>query len=600
MTSVKNENQQPKLTIEDDSEDFTVNAECITTASSDTAQQDGKSNEPKPQLTSEQKEMIRKLVQEHDVPMISAIDLALKIVPFSEATDRGSWFSQTYANVGVIPIANHELYGFNTKLKKHVPNLLKASWYFLENNIVRKTSSNLEDNSIAVPDLFLYSKKSGLYSRVDSSIINGFLSKCYEGGVFDKKTGERKPILALGSRSKTELTSALERTLNNPDFSVPVKNINEYGRRYIVCANGVIDRETRELLPYSHEFGAVSKISATYDPNAYCREIDDYLNQISGNSKGETIEEIRMLIEEMIGYTLVDDTQLEKAFLIYGKGSNGKSTLLRVIESLLGSENTSNLQLGELTNAERTTKLVGSKANLTYDMQIQDIKHLDVSPIKTISSGEAVVMRPLYESSYTVNLTTKLIAATNGIPHINGTGDSIARRFVVIPFRGVDISRAKQLEEERRERNRINGVKHLPFIETITTDEAMSYLLNLALDALDRIYENGEFTTHASVKDAISLLNDGGSSINGFIEMYDEDYGGIDGANCAEVYDKYKDWVVEVGLKQMSAIAFNKEVTSILGYTRKSTSKRVPEVQEDGSVKKVKKTVRIWKAPEYA
>ena len=59
--------------------------------------------------------------------------------------------------------------------------------------------------------------------------------------------------------------------------------------------------------------------------------MDKTLNKISCDDK-----QLRMLIEEMVGYCLFRRNELGKCFILTGSGANGKSTLLDVIKRLIG------------------------------------------------------------------------------------------------------------------------------------------------------------------------------------------------------------------------------------------------------------------------
>lgn len=60
-------------------------------------------------------------------------------------------------------------------------------------------------------------------------------------------------------------------------------------------------------------------------------------------------EQLEKLLLEFVGYAICDrDYWLQKAILLIGEGSNGKSTFLNVIKSLAGWENVSFLSLYEI------------------------------------------------------------------------------------------------------------------------------------------------------------------------------------------------------------------------------------------------------------
>jgi phage/plasmid-associated DNA primase len=51
---------------------------------------------------------------------------------------------------------------------------------------------------------------------------------------------------------------------------------------------------------------------------------------------------------QVIGYCLYKTAEYEKVTMLAGSGSNGKSVFLKIIEALVGSENTSHVSLQDL------------------------------------------------------------------------------------------------------------------------------------------------------------------------------------------------------------------------------------------------------------
>ena len=94
-------------------------------------------------------------------------------------------------------------------------------------------------------------------------------------------------------------------------------------------------------------------------------------------------------IWELIGYTLYSGNPLHVAILLYGKGRNGKGTLIRVLKALLGDRNCSAVGLHELAeNRFRAATLYGKLANLAGDL---DSKWLEnTAHFKTITGEDGI------------------------------------------------------------------------------------------------------------------------------------------------------------------------------------------------------------------
>jgi phage/plasmid-associated DNA primase len=76
-------------------------------------------------------------------------------------------------------------------------------------------------------------------------------------------------------------------------------------------SNGILNVDTIELMPHSHELKLITKSPVTYDPNADCPRFMDFMNN--------SLEPIyHPLISEFIGYILWPEYHIHKAFMFLG------------------------------------------------------------------------------------------------------------------------------------------------------------------------------------------------------------------------------------------------------------------------------------------
>ena len=79
-----------------------------------------------------------------------------------------------------------------------------------------------------------------------------------------------------------------------------------------------------------------SYLDINYDNNAYDNEVDKFLQFISNNENSDTKNDLRLVLEEMIGHCLMTKNFPHKVFLLIGNGANGKSTLMNVLFNMFG------------------------------------------------------------------------------------------------------------------------------------------------------------------------------------------------------------------------------------------------------------------------
>lgn len=304
--------------------------------------------------------------------------------------------------------------------------------------------------------------------------------------------------------------------------------------KYICLENGIYDLESKKLLEFNSSYIIKNKIPWSYNPNAKSEVMDKTLNKICCNDR-----ELRLLVEEMIGYTLFRRNELGKAFILTGQGANGKSTLLEVLEELLGEENISSVALEELNHRFKTYQLEGKLANIGDDISNKYIE--DNSTFKKLVTGEKVNVEMKGRDPYDFKNYSKLIFSANELPRINDLSSGLKRRLIFIPFNAHFSKNDKDYD---------------PFIlDKLLDQESMEYLLKLALEGLNRVLINHSFTNAAVCDEVWKEYEAINNPVIAFLEDND-----IENEPVKEVYLRYSAWCSENGLKALSRPVFGREV----------------------------------------
>ncbi|QDY21935.1 DNA primase [Clostridium botulinum] len=387
---------------------------------------------------------------------------------------------------------------------------LKESFYIKSKLQYEKLATYLRDNEKIIKindELHIY--KNNYYSSDTKEIEKTML----------------KYINNSTNSTRTEVLRYLDLLCKNTKMTNP---------KYITLENGIFDLENKKLLEFNSSHIIKNKISWSYNPNAYSETMDKTLNKICRKDK-----QLRLLIEEMIGYTLFRRNELGKAFILTGQGANGKSTLLEVLNELLGEENIASVSLEELNHRFKTFQLEGKLANIGDDISNKYIE--DNSTFKKLVTGEKVNVERKGRDPFDFKNYSKLIFSANELPRINDLSGGLKRRLIFIPFNATFSKKDKDYD---------------PFIlDKLTSHEAMEYLLKLALEGLNRVLINHSFT-HAEVCNRVweeyEAIN---NPIVGFLEDND-----IENEPVKEVYLRYSSWCSENGLKSVSKPVFGREV----------------------------------------
>lgn len=325
--------------------------------------------------------------------------------------------------------------------------------------------------------------------------------------------------------------------------------------KYIGLKDFILDLETDELLPYNPRFIIQNKINYNYNPNAYHELLDKTLDKVICHDK-----DLRLLLEEMIGYTLYRANTMQKGFILTGSGANGKSTILNLIKKLLGEENYTAMSIQELEKTFEPAELHNKLANIGDDISA---KYLEKSSnFKKAVTGETFLVQQKFGQPFILENYATQIFCANELPPVNDRTDGFARRLIIIPFN------AKFTPQDE---------DYDPFIEAkLLTDDAMEYLLKISLIALKRLLRNGKFTeSEASNAERNKYLRDN----NNVLQWLDDDPK-IENEPIGTVYQEYVIWTQMGGFRPLNRVNFGKELAKE-GYITKP-------IYQDG------KTVRVY------
>lgn len=283
-------------------------------------------------------------------------------------------------------------------------------------------------------------------------------------------------------------------------------------------------------------------LDVSYDPTAYDKNVDEFIDFVCCNRK-----DMRTVLEEILGHILLVNKFPHKIFFLTGSGANGKSTFVEMITKWTG-ELSSHVDIANFDDGTSLASLIGKIVNVADDV---DAIYLEKSKnLKTMASGNTVGARAIYSQPITLKNTATLIFTANEPPVFKDKSDGIGRRLVIIPF-------------ENKVKTRIYNLDEL-----LSTDIAKSYLLNLALAGVKRIYDNKlEMSTSETIEQATKQYYLDNDSVLAYLN----DYPAIAGNPIGTIYEAYEEFCEDSNLKAVSRTKFSRRLSS-LGYTLKSTT----------------------------
>lgn len=331
-----------------------------------------------------------------------------------------------------------------------------------------------------------------------------------------------------------------------------------YHEDLIAFENGILDLNSGELLPFSPNYIILNKIPWNYVPGAYDKAADDTMNRIcSGN------QDIRMLLEEMVGYCFYRSNKFRKSFILTGKGKNGKSTFLKMLRYALdkdSDDNVSSLDLNDLNDRFSKVRLYGKLANIGDDIAEDDLHGKGISIFKKAVTGEAFTVEFKGQDGFDMKSYATLIFAANTIPRFSGSGlTAIKDRLVIIPFEA---------------RFTKDGDDYNPnIIKDLMSQSAIEYLIMLGVQGLQRIIQNQGFTEPDIVTKELDDFEANNDSILAWLDNMKESNEDsirdvvdtmLVGRNFDDIYGEYEGFCVMEGIKEnmVTRRNFSKEICS--------------------------------------
>ena len=334
--------------------------------------------------------------------------------------------------------------------------------------------------------------------------------------------------------------------------------IPEISYYYIICKNCIVDVRDRKQYDYSKDFFIPTLINCNYDPKIKkCEVVDKFMARVTENDS-----EIEDLIYEMIGYCLIPTSKFQKSFILYGDGSNGKSTLLDAVISLLGDYNVSSLSFKEINHNFKLAEITDKLANIGDD--ISDEYITDSSIFKKLVTGEEITVEKKHEHPYKIRNTATLIFATNNLPNMQDKSNGMIRRLCIVPFNATITKKDPDFD---------------PFIiDKLTTDEAKSYILNKALLGLERVFLNQGFTIPKKVEE---IMDDYYREVNNVIQYLEgKEVGDLIGKTAKDLFNDYAFWCSNQNQQAYKLRRFNTEI-------RKRTNLKLIQKKKNGEVLQV-------------
>lgn len=278
-------------------------------------------------------------------------------------------------------------------------------------------------------DLYIYDEPSGTY-KADP---DGKQIKRRIRSYLDREFIEDKIINAIYNL-----------ILSDSKLSISCDRINNRPRHWIHFKNGYYDYKTDSLHSHNPKYNEIGVIPWEYSPSRYPTNYK-FVKRGAGILR-ETVEEPlvfntwlneaipdpedqRMLFQ-YLAYGMTLDTSAQKFLLICGPGGTGKSTLLKLIEEIIGKSNVSSVSLQGLQDRFAPAELFLKQANICADIPLTALSEVDM--IKKLTGEDTISADRKFKNPYTFRSYARLFFSANDIPYIAEKTNAFYRRMLIL------------------------------------------------------------------------------------------------------------------------------------------------------------------------
>jgi putative DNA primase/helicase len=318
--------------------------------------------------------------------------------------------------------------------------------------------------------LFFYDYDIGIYDRNGDAKLRTVIDSCL--GSENRQHRTTETIYLVHSKTQTKI-----------EFSPK-----------IACLNGLLNVKTQTLEAFTPSEFVTVKIPVRYDKNIDCPIANTFLSEIL---EADQIP----IAQEMIGYCLLREYPIHTSFVLLGPGANGKSTFLNLLNAFLGPENCSHATLQQLCEGKfELAQLYGKLANICDDLPGDALK--SVGNFKNLTGNAPIMAQFKHKTPFDFLNIAKLFWACNKLPAASEDTIAYYRRFDILQFNKYFLGSKADIK----------------LLEKLITPTELSGLLNYALEGLERLLKQSQFSNSESVEQTRQQYIRTADSCQSFIE----------------------------------------------------------------------------------
>ena len=290
----------------------------------------------------------------------------------------------------------------------------------------------------------------------------------------------------LGKVYTTTLANEVTEKIRSETYIDQDKFFNVNYVDEIPINHGILNLKTRQVNPFDPEKIFFNKLPLNYNPIAECKLIEEFFEDVLHNK-----DDVKVMFE-IFGFLLLKEYRIEKAFMFNGNGRNGKSKTLSLMERFVGEENVCNVPISSMQKDNFDLEdLFGKLLNNGGDTGKTSLK--DTGVFKSLTGRDGLNLKRKFKSSLRFVNYAKHIFPCNDLPIVYDNTEGFWSKWVLIDF-PYEFKTEKEIEELSKEDKINKKVIDINILNKISSQEELDGLLNQALDGLDRILKQNNFS----------------------------------------------------------------------------------------------------------
>jgi putative DNA primase/helicase len=200
---------------------------------------------------------------------------------------------------------------------------------------------------------------------------------------------------------------------------------------FISLANGILDIATGALEPHSPDWFSFTTLPFPYDRNASCPDFMRFLDSVWDDDL-----ELKRALQLWMGYILISPMNDQKFAILIGESRGGKSTLARVMESMIGKSNTIGCDIMQFGSDFGLEPVIGKKLAVFSEVDKSAGKEVLIATerIKRITGKDPITVNRKNKGMVDTFFTTKIVIICNAVPPFINSNNSLTNRMIAFPF----------------------------------------------------------------------------------------------------------------------------------------------------------------------